>query len=70
VSGVPLYIDNPGVPAKDSKIMPLVLLVPSGRGSYPGYSWSLTFVSVVKTIMSISFFAQAKPTKLISAEQM
>jgi len=34
VSGIPLYIENPGVPTKDPKIMPLVLMVPSCRGQY------------------------------------
>ena len=68
VFGLPLYIDNPGVPVKEDKIMPVVLLVPSCRGTYPNAQQNLTFISIVKTVMGLSLFAHTKTTKLVTLD--
>ena len=48
--------------------MPLVLLVPSCRGNYNGCSSNLTFVSIVKTIMAMSFLAQTKTNRYVTQD--
>lgn len=53
---------------KEPKLMPLVLLVPSCRGNYNGCSANLTFVSIVKTIMAMSFLAQTKTNRYVTAD--
>lgn len=68
VSSLPLYIDNPGVPVREDKKMPVVLLVPSCRGSYPNAQQNLTFISIVKTIMALTLFTHSKNTKLVTQE--
>ncbi|TNV83707.1 hypothetical protein FGO68_gene16382 [Halteria grandinella] len=69
VTGIPLYIDNSGVPTMETtKFMPLVLLVPSCRGQYYNQQQGITFISIVKTIMAMSFIAQQK-SKIVSLDQ-
>lgn len=65
---MPLFLDCQSSILKEPKMMPLVLLVPSCRGSYSGYSANLTFVSIVKTIMAMSFLAQTKANRYVTPE--
>ncbi len=65
---MPLFLDCQSSVLKEPKIMPLVLLVPSCRGNYSGYSANFTFVSIVKTIMAMSFLAQTKANRYVTPE--
>ncbi|CDW77596.1 UNKNOWN [Stylonychia lemnae] len=49
----------------NSNHMPLVLLVPNPKGSYSYQSTTLSFISVVKTLMSIAALSQNKNKTLV-----
>jgi hypothetical protein len=48
--------------------MPIVLLVPACRGAYSGQQTNITFISIVKTIMAMSFIGQTKNNKHVTVE--
>ena len=66
VSGIPLYLDNSSV--KEQKLMPVVLLVPSCRGTYSNSQQGISFISIVKTIMCMTFLSQGRANKSVSTE--
>ena len=44
--------------------MPLVILVPNPRGSYSSQFTALSFISIVKALMSIAVLSQSKNKNL------